>query len=325
MKKKKFKILTYSMMNSFLSCRRLFNYRYERNLVPIERSNTLSFGSAIHAGLEFWFKYHVASGAINALENKCEDMNMSEDESAKAAVLLDRYMKHWNDDPFDVEEVEFEFKTPLINPATGRSSKTFMLSGKVDGLVRMNNGELYILEHKTTSAIDNAYIDRIMIDSQISIYANAISYVLNEPVVGAIYDILVKPKTRFKEGESEEAFEARKAELLAKSKTGKTTAKRQERESIEDYKARVNADITDENFRREIVHFSDEDLREHLEEVWDIGKALIHPVIFRNTGNCSKYGKACPYLPLCREHGCVERCEGLYEEKPPFEELTITE
>ncbi len=313
------------MLNSFLACRRMYDYRYEKNLVPVEKSDTLNFGSAIHSGLEFWFKYHNAKGAVNFMEGRAEELGMDEPEIAKAAVLLERYTKHWCLDPFDVDEVEYEFCTPLINPKTGHISRTFSLSGKVDGLVRMNNGELWILEHKTTSAIDDAYIGRILIDSQIAIYANAISQVLKEPVAGAIYDILVKPRTKFKEGETEEQFEARKAELLAKSKTGKTTAKRQERETIEQYKERLNEDITDENFRREIVYFSKDDLNEHLSEVWDIGQALRHPCIFRNTGNCAKYGKPCPYLPLCREHGCLDKCSGLYETKAPHEELSIGE
>lgn len=321
---KKYKLLTYSMMNSFLACRTMFNYRYVKNLVPVEKLDALNFGSAVHSGLEFWFKYHNAKGAINALESRAEESGMDAVDTAKASVLLEKYIAHWNDDPFDVEEVEYEFSTPLINPNTNRTSHTFMLSGKVDGLVRMD-GELFILEHKTAAAIDDAYIGRILIDSQIAIYANAISQVLHEPVKGAIYDILVKPKIRYKEPETEEAFEARKAELLAKSKTGKTTAKRQEGESIDEYKDRLREDITSENFRREIVIFSSDDLTEHLNEVWHIGKELLHPVIFRNTGNCMKYGRACPYLPLCREHGCIDKCSGLYEEKAPHEELSIVE
>lgn len=279
------KILTYTMMNSFLACRRMYQYRYERNLVPVEKQPALSFGSVVHTGLEMWFRYHEAKAAVCAIESRGLALGMDEEEIAKAVVLVERYIQHWHTDPFDVEEVEFEFCTHLINPSTNRHSQTFLLSGKVDGLVRMD-GALYILEHKTTAAIDDAYIGRIVIDSQIAIYANAISYILKEPVRGAIYDILVKPQTRFKKGETEEQFEARKAELLAKSKTGKTTAKRQERESIEDYKLRLNAEITEENFRREIVHFTDSDLR---------------------------------------EHGCVEKCDGLFEVKAPHEELSIGE
>lgn len=316
------RILTYSMMSSFLSCRKLYHYRYEQLLVPTEKQETLSFGSVVHTGLEFWFKYFNLNGAFHEMETRAEALGMDAQELAKATVLVEKYTKLYAQEPFDVEAVEYEFCVPLVNPRTKRYSQTFSLSGKVDGLVRMN-GELYILEHKTTSAIDDAYIGRILIDSQISIYANAISKVFNEPVVGAIYDILVKPKIRLKKGESEEEFEARKAELLAKSKTGKTKAERKMPETLEEFRARLDEEITADNFRREIIKFTEEDLREHLAEVWDIGKALIHPVIFRNTGNCSRYGRPCPYLPLCREHGCLSHCEGLFETKAAHEELSI--
>ncbi len=313
------KTLTHSMMQCFQDCRQKYQYRYVDEVVPVTSADALYFGSAVHRGLENWFKYGIRDAALLAVE--CQDM--PEPEIIKAKCLLERYIDHWQPEQFEVLEVEYEFASPIVNPQTKRNLRTWKLRGKVDGLVRYD-GALFILEHKTTSKCDGAYIDRILIDSQIATYACAISRVYGEKVEGAIYDILVKPQTRYKEGETDEQFEARKAALIAKSKTGTSKAQKQERETPEQFRERVLADITADSFRREIVRFNAEDLRDHQRELWGIAKAMQTPMIFKNTGNCTKFS-GCPYLNLCRAKGDLAACEGIYEHRRAHEELTEEE
>lgn len=313
------KTLTHSMMQCFMDCRQKYQFRYVDEVVPVTSAAALYFGSAVHRGLESWFKYGIKDAALLAIE--CQDM--PEPEIIRAKALLEKYIEHWSPEQFEVVEVEYEFATPIRNPSTKRCSRVWKLRGKVDGLVRYN-GELFILEHKTTSKCDGAYIDRILIDSQIATYACAIERVIREPVVGAIYDILVKPQTRFKEGETDEQFEARKAALIAKSKTGTSKAQKQERETPEQFRDRVLADITPDSFRREIVRFEADDLRAHQSELWNIAKAMQDPSIFKNTGNCTKFS-GCPYLTLCRAKGDLACCEGIYEHCRAHAELTEEE
>lgn len=313
------KTLTHSMMQCFMDCRQKYQYRYIDEIAPVIESDSLYFGSAVHRGLESWFKYGIKDAALLAAE--CGDLSPTE--TIKARALLEKYIEHWTPEQFEVVEVEYEFNEKIINPKSRHRSAFWKLRGKVDGLVRFN-GDLFILEHKTTAKCDGAYIDRIMIDSQIATYAWAISRVYGEQVKGAIYDILVKPQTRFKEGETDEEFEARKAALLAKSKTGKTTAKKQERETEEQFRERVLADIGPDSFRREIVRFDPEDLRDHQFELWNIAKAMRNAPIFKNTGNCTKWS-GCPYLALCRAKGDLALCEGIYEHRRAHVELTEEE
>lgn len=319
--------ITYTMLNTFLACRKQYEYRYVRKIAPVFKPTALTFGACVHAGLESWLKFDNLPCAIHAMECYAEKHNMPPDDLEKARALLTKYAAFWDEDKdlFDVEQVEYVFKTKLKNPKTNRASRTTALCGKVDALIRIN-GELFILEHKTTSALDDAYLSRILIDSQISIYANAIAQVYGEPVAGAVYDILVKPRTRFKSGESEEQFEARKADLMLKSKTGKTAARRKERESLETFYERCLNDIDqNETFMREVVRFSESDLKEHLAEVWSVNKELTKGLYYRNTGSCSRYGRPCPYLELCRAHGDVCQCGGLYVEQEPNQELKEAE
>jgi hypothetical protein len=45
---------TYSMWRLFRNCRKACEYRYLRDLVPLERDHNLAFGSVIHDCLEVW-------------------------------------------------------------------------------------------------------------------------------------------------------------------------------------------------------------------------------------------------------------------------------
>lgn len=319
---KKKKVLTCSSLRSFQTCRCAYDYRFNRSIVPSETSNPIFFGTAVHSALEQWFK----TGSRDAAQTAIMEQGLPVEDYLKASELFDAYANHWHDEPFDVVAVEHEFSLPLINPSTGRRSRLFELRGKVDGVVRdKSSGRLFILEHKTTSAISAEYVDRIMLDQQIAIYADAISRCLKEAVCGAIYDILVKPSIRMKQGETDEEFEARRAELLAKSKTGKTTAKKKEAETALEFRERLRASITPENFRREIVEFDTGKLRDSMAELWAIASDMGKAVYYKNTGSCAQFGRACPYLSLCRAGGRVEDCGGLYEYRRAHCELKSTE
>ena len=316
----KTRILTNSMAGCFLSCRQKFDYRFNRQIVPVDDNVTaLSFGSAVHAALERWFRYGIKDDAILVAESF---PGLELENQLKASVLVEKYIEHWGDkEPFEVVDVEKEFNVPLRNPANGHKSRTWTLCGKADGIVELN-GEPYILEHKTTSCLDDAYIQRIGIDRQIAVYANAIGYVYGNPAVGAIYDILQKPTIRMKKGETEEEFQARRAALIAKSKTGTSSAKRQEPESEAAFKQRLRETIDGSYFRREIVKFTPEDIKMHMSELWAISKEMRTGVLYRNTGECNALGRKCPYLELCLARGDMAKCEGIYTTKRANEELS---
>lgn len=309
--------ITYSMIRSFQTCRVQYDYRYNKNIVPVDTPHALYFGSAVHAALEAWFKYGDEEAARVAILKE----GLEEEDMIKATVLVEKYIEHWGEEPFRVIGVEHEFSEPLINPKTRHPSRTFQLCGKADGIVLMD-GEHYILEHKTCANISQEYLDRILIDTQIALYANAISRQLGVKVVGAIYDILEKPQIRMKKGETESEFEARRAELIAKSKTGKTTAQRKMPESAQEFGDRLREAITESNFHREIVKFDDETMMEHCAEVWKIAEDIRRGSLYKNTGSCSTFGCPCKYLNLCRCKGDLSKCEGLYEFRRAHEELS---
>ncbi|RQV96775.1 hypothetical protein EH220_05255 [bacterium] len=76
-------------------------------------------------------------------------------------------------------------------------------------------------------------------DFQIQLYCWYIEQTFGWRISGIVYNILAKAKLRQKQGETEDEYQARCAELIAKSKSGKTTAKRKMPETDEEFQARL--------------------------------------------------------------------------------------
>lgn len=304
------KTLTHSSVACFQECRVKWDYRYNKEIVPNEPQTALDFGTAIHTGLEFWFKYSIDKGAVEAGVSQGAELGLSSEDLCKVQAMLERYTEIYKEEKFEVVEVEAVFNVKLRNPRTLHYSKKYQYAGKIDGLVKIENA-YYILEHKTTSSITDKYIDAIDLKAQIALYAMAME-AEGYPIRGAIYDILEKPGIRMATGETEEEFEARKAALIAKSKTGKTTAQRKEAETPEAFLARCREKLTADSFRRVTVTLDFDRKREALDNLWrtarDISKAEIYPT----TGACVAFGKVCPYLNLCRAKGNLEQCADEY-------------
>lgn len=324
------KIVTHSMISCFMECRKKFEYRYIRGIAPVEKKAALSFGSAAHEVLEHYF--YALSDADWATEEFMNDIRveielartgneLSIEDGLKLEALMLKYAETYMIDDvktLDVVATEREFRTPLRSTA-GRRSRMFDLAGKADGLVRNKaDGRLYILEHKTASSVDDGYLGRIEIDWQVALYARALSYELGEPVVGVVYDILVKPLIRMRQGEDDAEFEARRAA----SKTG--NIKRKVAETNEEFIERLNETIGDANFIRQVVMFDEVLTNEFEHEIFEVSKDIGNcKCFYKNTGSCNKFG-VCPYMDLCRNRGCLNGLEDKYEMRVPHEELSET-
>lgn len=325
------KLLTYSAMSTFMSCRKQYEYRYLRGITPDEASPALSFGTAMHRGLESLFtslkdgepQAQAIDDAVTACTLEAGAQGLEIDDILKCEVMMRKYGElYYADDARDwaVENIEMEFRLPFLSPL-GTPSEFFECAGKVDGIIRDRYGRLFILEHKTASRIDDGYVARIQIDTQIMLYASAVERVLGEPVIGAVYDILVKPRIIWNDGETDEEFEARKAAAKCPSR-----CKRKEADTQDTFRTRLNEAVTDDNFRREIIEFNADRMDEFMREIWtvsqDMGECSCY---YKNTGSCTRYG-VCPYMALCQHNGNLDGLDG-FTIRRPHEELSeeITE
>ena len=321
---------TYSMWSLFRNCRKAADWRYVQHVVPNERDGNLHYGSLIHDCLEAWHRYRNLDHVLGLIDRSCPNRNGDDSQRRDwhlATAMMRGYAARYPEEEFEVVELEKVFQGPIVNPETGAASRSFVLSGKVDGIVRIGN-EYFVLEHKTASLLDSSYLERLWTDFQITLYAYYVEQTLGLPITGILYNVLVKAKLQQSAGETEEEFEARRAELLAKSKTGKSSAQRRMPETDEEFQARLAEKYADPAlFHREMLYLSRDRFDLLRSELWELTQAFLDArrrgVFYQNTSHCFQYNRPCPYFALCRSNGNSNVLENFYQRVEPHEELRV--
>jgi len=324
-------VLTFSAINCFRNCPRKFKHRYIDLLRPVEKAEALAFGDVIHQALERWHTRPADNRrmleVLALLDAKYPGRDTKATQKSAwhlARAMMMGYVERYAQEEFEVLHAEKQFEAEIRNPDTGRLSQTFTIAGKVDGIVRVGD-ELYLLEHKTASSLTSDYLDRLWTDTQIALYC---FYLRQQgfPIVGVIYNVLLKSRLQQRAGETDAEFEARRTALAAKNKSGKSTAKRQEPESDEQFAARLHEWYTrSEAFHRERIYLSEDRLAMLQEEVWEITQQYLDAKgrgkWLMNTSNCFSYQRPCEYLPYCQSSFNPNVRDNLYQIVPAHEEL----
>jgi hypothetical protein len=322
-------LTTYSMWRLFRNCRKACQWRYIEELVPLSRDDSLTFGSLIHECLELWHGRRDLDLVLEHIDRACA--GRAADERIRrqwhlARAMMTGYARRYPTEDFEVVHLEKRFEGPLVNPQTLAVSRSFSLAGKIDGIVRMGGG-YFLLEHKTAAQLDGSYLERLWTDFQIATYTHYAELALGIKITGILYNMLVKARQQQGQGETEEAFAERKAELEAKSKTGKpSAAKRRLPENDEDFQARLLERYEDPQlFHREMLYVGREQIDTLRSELWELSKSFLEArrrnVFYQNTSFCFQYGRPCPYFALCRSGGSPNVIENFYRHEPPHTEL----
>lgn len=210
---------------------------------------------------------------------------------ATAVGLMRGYHARWAGAAWHVvsrDDVEQEFREAIINPDTGKPSRTFDHAGKIDGVVSYRGREL-LLEHKTTSediTDPNApYFRRLEIDAQVSGYMLA-HWQAGRKLDGTLYDVVRKPGIRPKQV----------------SRGGRI-------ETPEEFCERLTADTLerpDFYYARTTIYRQDHQLLEFARELWEVAdeirQARVYDRHYRNSGSCMMFNRPCEYLGLCSGH-----------------------
>ncbi len=321
-------VTTYSMWNLFRNCRKAAHWRYVLHVVPLEKDRNLSFGSLIHECLEQWHRDRDLGQVLDRIDRACANRGQDEEQRRVwhlATAMMKGYAARYSQEDFEVVALEKTFEGEIVNPETEASSRSFVLAGKVDGIVRRGD-EHFLLEHKTAAAIDASYLERLWTDFQITLYAHYVEQALGIRIAGVLYNVLLKARLQQGSGETEAEFEARRAELIAKSKTGKSSAKRRMPETDEEFQERLAAKFAEPgSFHREALYLSRDQLTALRAELWELTQAFLdarrRDVWYQNTSFCFQYGRPCSYFALCRSGGAQNVLDNFYRRQEPNEEL----
>ena len=324
--------LTFTQMNTVKRCSRKYCLRYVLGIVPRKQSAPLHIGSAVHLGLDLHAQGMSQDDAISAVYERMfppQDTPTSEEAASvweyrreTVGRMLSAYWWRWrlSDEQCEVVATEQEFRIPLRNPATGASSRTWELAGKVDKIIRRPDGSLWLREHKTCGEdIDDPsapYWRRLTIDSQVSIYMRA-ARELGYDVQGVEYDVLRKPTIR---PSSVPILDADGLKVVVDDTTGERARNKngswrqsggqgftthQRRETPREFGERFTETITEAParfFARRDIPRTNRDLEEADYDAWTTGRIISDCQRLnrwpRNTGACVVFGQ-CEYFDLC--------------------------
>jgi len=312
-------LLTNSKRATFNDCARKFYFAHELNRRPVKVSEALRFGTLVHKMLEHHFR---GKGHVDLIAASQESDPY---EVVRAAALMDGYAKYYEaNTAYTTVAVEQEYRAPLINPKTGAASRTWLLAGKIDAIVKDADGRHIIVEHKTTSdslSPDSDYWTILSINAQISGY-NVGAEARGHKVDHCLWDAIHKPGQR--------PLMATPEEQRKFTKDGRLyAAQRLEDETPEEYYDRVLAAIMEspEKYyvRREVVRMHD-DIVDYMFDMWWTGLMIRQCQLEnrwpRNVGACKRYG-TCEYLPVCTNCANIDD-DRLFTTVDPNPELSTT-
>ena len=155
--------VSYSLLNTFRNCRKLTEFKYVKGYDPYKKSKALAFGLIIHECLEIWHNTRDFNQVLEQLDKHYNDRTQDAfemDTFLKAKAMLYGYAKRYHADDFEIVFLEREIKIPVWDMTTLQVIPNVKLVGRIDGVVKYQ-GDYYLLEHKTTSKIENNYKDRL--------------------------------------------------------------------------------------------------------------------------------------------------------------------
>jgi len=277
------KILTNSSRSDFLNCRQKFKYVYVMGLVPRKMQVPFIVGDLFHKIVEqFYKKEFTFKWACETIDKKIkevlkENVGFIDDEEIKGLTkqgamlkgIAKAYAQVYKEDnkAWKVLSTELPFKIKI--------PFGWAYAGKLDMLVRVNK-DMFVVEHKTTSRLDEGYISRLPLDNQIIGYSWAVLKLYKQMPRGVFYNVV--RKTKLKGGAME------KLEALSKR-------------IIDDYLLNPS-----KYFYREKLVFSSNDLQRFQMELFKLVEEMEtceeKGFYYKNPAACTLYNR-CPYMSLC--------------------------
>ena len=306
--------LTHSRIACARTCQRKEWFRYEIGITPDRTAKPLRMGSAVHDGLDLWRRgvdqgdaiFQATQGYAElpawARDDEARDEWLTEAETVRR--LLAGYYWRWADHFLETVASEETFIQSIVNPESNQPARILNVAGKIDGVVKLNDGRLAVLETKTVGqdiSAESDYWKQKRMDAQISLYVLAARRA-GHNVTAVLYDAIRKPTIKPRKlTKAEQSMVVNDGHWCGED-VGKQAV---ERETPVMFGARLNADIAerpDFYFQRIEIARLESDLTEFERELWDEQQALqarrkrgIWP---RNTSACLTFGR-CQYLDLC--------------------------
>jgi PD-(D/E)XK nuclease superfamily len=209
--------MSYSMMKTFGTCARLAWFEYELGLLPEDAdTGALDCGTLIHTGLAKWYGEPATTKKKDKLEMAVEAIKKQYYESGLNRALpevagkyerraLDvvlgvfvEYIKHYLDERMVIckdasgkhlTEINFAWRLTLPGDTAEEVERRPILRGVIDGIYEWN-GVIYVVDHKTTSLLDQGALAKLRVSDQLTTYIWGIREILQLDIRNAMVNVI---------------------------------------------------------------------------------------------------------------------------------------
>lgn len=319
-------VLSVTSANRYRSCPRSYYFANVLRRIPRRVDENRRFGTLLHVGLEAWWRAHALGrlSTVTPLDAAFDAMRVSANpdpyELVRAEVLMRGYDARWSAEPLEVvwldpqtAGVEVEFEGELRNPATSGVSRTFRRGGRIDAIVRAPDGQVYVMEHKSSGediSAGSEYWQRLTLDLQCSAYMQGARDLGLRPA-GVIYDVVGKPDMRPLKATP---VESRKyTEATAKEPSRLYAGQRECDETPEEHGARLAERILEAPHKFYQRAYVVRTAQEELESAWSfwatsvqIRESMASGMWPQHEKSCRQYGRLCDYFSVCTKQAMID-------------------
>ena len=290
------RIETGSSLQTFMTCPRLYKYKYIDRLSSPMYSSALAYGTFVHAFVER-YNGDRPNEPGRAFERELKEYGEQNEQRIRidfdqAEKVVNLWRTYW--DGFTGSTMS----TPALKFLETEQEWAFDIrpghtkAGKRDGYVELlKYGKRALYELKTSGDTSrDAYKHKLSLDKQIN--ANIMALLEEKKECEAVlYDIIWKPALRLKTGR--------------KTMPDETQAELSER-IIAEYETNPS-----EYFERLLVYRSKRDLEEYVLDTkaqFDTLDGVNERGLwYRNTGACEHFGKLCQFFSVCMDDNAEDR------------------
>lgn len=300
--KRKLTVVTTSSTGTFAECPQKYYLRYELGFLPQgDEAQVLWMGSIWGKMMDaYWLaETEPFDAGLNVLHELVDPSEKGYDFVRLHAMLLG-YHARWQSERPEVIGSETEFRVPIRNPETKRTTPRFMLAGATDKRVREEN-RVVVYDHKTSSEDlggNSVFWKRLILNPQASNYSLAQTE-LGEEIVDMVWDVTGKPKLK--------PHKATPIESRKYTKQGALYAnQRADDETPEEFFERIVQEIAESPeryYQRGQVPRTEEMLRNAARDLWgitqQIGEAQKSGFWPRRSSSCFNWNRTCAYFGVC--------------------------
>lgn len=177
----------YTMMSTFLRCRKRYYWRMVRDLVGKAPQTAPEFGRCIHKALDVWYKTHDHKKTIETFMVSFVENPSDEKRTLRVGEkLLQLYMEKYDHEGFKILASEIPFSAPV-------TAGGFNLIGRIDKIIEWDKA-IYVLDHKTTSRLGYEFFYKIKPNMQFDGYIWAARQLGYPNCSGIVLDALLVAK-----------------------------------------------------------------------------------------------------------------------------------